>query len=58
MQSHLDGEVLKTFKQGEMWWEPPGTAHLVSRNANKKERAKLLVFFVGEQGKAATTPMR
>jgi quercetin dioxygenase-like cupin family protein len=41
---------LKTFKQGEMWWEPPGTAHVVSRNASKKERAKLLVFSVGEQG--------
>ncbi|MGH8771971.1 MAG: RidA family protein [Burkholderiales bacterium] len=26
--------------------------------ASKKERAKLLVFLVGEQGKAPTTPMR
>jgi quercetin dioxygenase-like cupin family protein len=58
VQSQLEGEELKTFKQGEMWWEPPGTAHVVSRNASKKERAKLLVFSVGEQSKAPTTPMR
>ena len=58
VQSQLEGEELKTFKQGEKWWEPPGTAHVVSRNASKKERAKLLVFSVGEQSKAPTTPMR
>lgn len=52
VESQLQGEELKTFKAGEMWWEPPGTTHVVSRNVSKTEPATLLVFYVGEQGKA------
>lgn len=33
----------------------PGTVHLISRNASKTGRAKLLVFFVEEEGKTPTT---
>lgn len=57
VQSRLQGQGLKVFEQGEMWYEPPGTVHLVSRNASDTEPAKLLVFFVGEHGASATTPL-
>ncbi|HEY1600737.1 MAG TPA: cupin domain-containing protein [Pirellulales bacterium] len=55
IESQLAGEELKTFSAGEMWYESPGTVHLVSRNASKEKPAKLLVFFVQEEGKAPTT---
>jgi quercetin dioxygenase-like cupin family protein len=55
IESQLEGQELKTYKQGEMWYEPPGTIHVISRNASKTKPAKLLVFLVAEEGKAATT---
>ena len=55
IESQLAGEELKRFRAGEMWYEPPGTIHVVSRNASQDKPAKLLVFFVQEEGKAATT---
>ena len=55
VESQLEGEELKTFHKGEMWYEPPGTIHVVSRNASATKPAKLLVFLVQEEGKAATT---
>ncbi len=55
VESQLEGEELKTFHKGEMWYEPPGTIHVVSRNASTTKPARLLVFLVQEEGKAATT---
>ena len=53
----MSARGLKVFKQSEMGWEAPGTVHVVSRNASKIEQAKLLVFFVGEEGKALTVTL-
>ncbi len=55
VESQLQGQELKTYKQGEMWYEPPGTIHVISRNASQAKPARLLVFLVQEEGKAATT---
>jgi quercetin dioxygenase-like cupin family protein len=55
IESQLAGEDLKLFRSGEMWYEPPGTVHLVSRNASQEKPAKLLVFYVQEEGMVATT---
>jgi len=55
IESQLAGGEPKIFKPGEMWYEAPGTVHLVSRNASPTKPAKLLVFTVQEEGKAATT---
>ena len=46
-----------THKQGESWWEAPGTIHNVARNASKTERARLLVVYIGEEGKVVTVPL-
>jgi hypothetical protein len=34
------------------------TVHDVARNASKTVRARLLVVYIGEEGKAATVPIR
>jgi quercetin dioxygenase-like cupin family protein len=55
VETQLEGEKLKTVHVGEMWYEPPGAIHLVSRNASQTEPATFLVVFLGEAGKEATT---
>jgi len=52
-----DGPTL-TYRAGESWYEPPAARHLVSRNASKTERARLLAVFVADTDeKALTTPI-
>jgi quercetin dioxygenase-like cupin family protein len=58
VENQFEGQKSKVYKQGEAWYEPPGTVHVVARNASKTERAKLLVFYVGEEGKAPTTVIK
>jgi quercetin dioxygenase-like cupin family protein len=58
VENHFEGQKLKVYKQGEAWYESPGTVHVVARNASKTERAKLLVFYLGEEGKAPSTPIK
>ncbi len=58
VESQLEGEKLKTFKQGDAWYEPPGTIHEIARNGSKIEPARILVVYIGEEGKAATTPIK
>jgi quercetin dioxygenase-like cupin family protein len=55
VESQLDNQEVKTYKKGDTWYEPPGTIHAISRNASSSQSAKLLVFAVGEEGKATTT---
>ncbi len=58
VENQFDAQKLKVYKQGEAWYEPPGTVHIVARNASKTERARLLVFYIGEEGKAPTTAIK
>jgi hypothetical protein len=51
VQSQLEGEELKTFKQGEIWWEPRGTAHVVPRNASKKNERSCSCFLLENKGR-------
>lgn len=44
--SQLDGQAPRTYRSGESWYEPPGTRHLVSRNASATASAKLLVVAI------------
>ena len=46
-----------THRRGDSWWEAPGTVHNVIRNLSGTERARLLVVYIGEEGKAATVPL-
>jgi len=57
VENQFDGGAILTHKPGDCWWEAPGTVHDVARNARKTERARLLVVYIGEEGKPATVPL-
>ena len=58
VENQFDAGPLQTHKVGESWWEAPGTVHNVARNVSKTDRARLLVIYIGEVGKAATVPLK
>jgi quercetin dioxygenase-like cupin family protein len=51
--SRVNDTPEQTFRAGEVWWEPPGAVHRVSRNASATEPAKLLAIFVAPKGASA-----
>jgi quercetin dioxygenase-like cupin family protein len=62
----LKGEVVsrisdqgpaKTYKAGEMFFEPPGSVHEESGNASKTEPAQLLAMIFAKKGSTLTTPV-
>lgn len=56
--TQIDDGPVKTYKPGEMFYEPPLHLHAVSKNASQSEPAKFLVFRVVEKGKPATVPAK
>jgi len=58
VENQFGGGATQIHKAGDSWWEEPGTVHDVARNASKTARARLLVVYIGEEGKAATVPIR
>lgn len=58
VENQFDGGPVQAHKLGDSWWEAPGTVHNVARNASKTERARLLVVYIGEDGKAASVPLK
>jgi quercetin dioxygenase-like cupin family protein len=58
VENQFDNGAVQLHTTGEAWWEPPGTVHDVARNASTTARARLLLVYVGEEGKAATVPLR
>jgi quercetin dioxygenase-like cupin family protein len=60
----LSGEVLsensatgpaKVYKAGETFFEPAGSAHLVSENVSATEPATILAVFIADDGATLTT---
>jgi quercetin dioxygenase-like cupin family protein len=45
-----------TYKNGQIFYEPPGSNHQVSRNASKTEPAKLLAMIFAKKGLPLVTP--
>ena len=58
VENQFDGGPVQAHKLGDSWWEAPGTVHNVARNASKTERARLLVVYIGEDGKAGSVPVK
>lgn len=59
VESRVNDGPARVYLAGESWSEPPGARHIISRNANQTEAAKLLaVFVVDTDDKALTTPIR
>ena len=46
---------VKVYKAGESFFEPPGSAHLISENASATEPASLLAVFIADDGAQVTT---
>jgi quercetin dioxygenase-like cupin family protein len=57
IRSQVNDEAVRVYKQGEWWFENPGSRHLVSANASKTRSASLLaVFIVDSAEDELTTP--
>ena len=58
VENRFDGGATQVHQAGESWWEAPGTVHDLARNSSKTARARLLVVYIGEEGKAPTVLLR
>lgn len=52
----ISGQEEKTYQPGEMFYEPPGSTHEVSRNASDAQAAKLLAMIFAKKGVQLTMP--
>ncbi|RKT88004.1 Cupin domain protein [Saccharopolyspora antimicrobica] len=52
LRSQLDDQPTSTYHQGQNWVEQPGAHHVLTENASRTDRAKLLVVFVSNTGDA------
>lgn len=52
----ISGQEEKTYQPGEMFYEPPGSTHEVSRNASATQPAKLLAMIFAKKGVPLTMP--
>jgi quercetin dioxygenase-like cupin family protein len=52
----ISGQEERTYRAGEMFFEPPGSTHEVSNNASATEPAKLLAMIFAKKGVQLTTP--
>jgi quercetin dioxygenase-like cupin family protein len=54
IENQVDPDAPKTYNAGDYFYEPAMHVHRVLRNLSRTKPAKLLIFEVGEQGKAFT----
>ena len=52
----ISGQQEKTYRVGEMFYEPPGSTHEVSNNASATQPARLLAMIFAKKGATLTTP--
>ena len=52
----ISGQEERTYKPGEMFFEPPGSTHEVSRNASETQSGKLLALIFAKKGAQLTMP--
>ena len=58
VEMQLASGELQAFGPGDTFYENPMDTHLVGRNVSKTQPAKLLVFFVAEQGRPLVLPLQ
>jgi quercetin dioxygenase-like cupin family protein len=46
LESQIEGEPLKVYKKGEMFYEPARALHAVSRNPSATKPVRFLAFFL------------
>ncbi|PYT81449.1 MAG: hypothetical protein DMG40_09875 [Acidobacteria bacterium] len=54
--SKVSGQDERTYKPGEMFYEPPGSTHEVSNNASTTAPGKLLALIFAKKGAQLTMP--
>jgi quercetin dioxygenase-like cupin family protein len=54
----VDNSPEETLTKGQIFYEPPGALHAVSRNGSDTQPAKVLVVMLAESGKPTTVPER
>ena len=47
-----------TYNAGQMFFEPEGGTHRISRNASSVNRAKILAIIFGKKGEPLTVPVK
>lgn len=52
----ISGQEERTYRTGEMFYEPPGSTHEVGRNASETQPAKLLALIFAKKGAQLTMP--
>jgi len=52
----VNGQPPKTLHAGDVFYEPPGAVHSMSRNASPGGKLKIIVFMVADQSKPSTVP--
>ena len=52
----ITGQEERTFAVGQMFFEPPGSIHEVSRNASQTQPARLLAMNFAKKGLPLTSP--
>lgn len=52
----ISGQEERTYKAGEMFYEPPGSTHEVGRNPSETQPAKLLALIFAKKGAQLTMP--
>ena len=50
----INGQPTRTLKAGDVFYEPPGAIHSMSRNASTDKRLKIVVFMVADQKNPST----
>jgi quercetin dioxygenase-like cupin family protein len=50
VESQVDPDPLKTYRAGDVFYEPPMHAHRLFRNASKTSPAEVLIFQIFEKG--------
>ena len=58
LESQSDGGPAQVYTKGQLFYEPPGSRHLLSRNASQDQPVKILIFFVSEKGQPTTVPAK
>jgi quercetin dioxygenase-like cupin family protein len=54
----ISGQLETTYTPGQMFYEPPGSTHEVSKNASATEPAKLLAMIFAPKGARLTVPVQ
>lgn len=57
LEFQLKGEPLQFLKEGDTFFEPPGSHHMVARNPDDKVKAVIIAFVVNPKGAPLSTPL-